>query len=87
MAKRTKIPLSMASEARASCSLDGETQYCIVCERKMHEHTCGRRPMTEAESATVEAALDWYGNAHESSDKLRCQLQRACSRVRKERAR
>jgi hypothetical protein len=48
-------------EARASSSLDGETQYCDACVAEQHglpAHTCGKRPMTAEERAVVEAAMD-----------------------------
>jgi len=47
-------------DARASVSLDGETQYCTACDSDIcapREHKCGKRYMTAEERAVVEAAM------------------------------
>lgn len=56
-----RVPGSIAAtfaEARASVSLDGETQYCKGCSTQI-DHSCGKRPMTAEEAKVVEAAMAW----------------------------
>lgn len=67
-AKRIQTPHEIEmrrlhKEARASVSLDrgdGETQSCDACtlEKTAGKHRCGRREMTDAERAFIEAYLD-----------------------------
>lgn len=45
------------AEARASVSLDGETQFCMACHYD-REHICSKRPMTAEERAAIEALMD-----------------------------
>lgn len=135
-------------EARASCSLDGETQSCDACQgeyvttrmdgkrldeivgygrfhledlggswfldlgglklnltstkavavdgdlhagtvtRAGREHACGKRAMTEAERAVVEAAMEWNAKRRDwrAAQSVQFALEAACAAMRKERA-
>ena len=54
-------------DARASVSLDGETQHCWMCDvhPRLTAHTCHLRPMTAEERAVVEVCLS---HPHEFSE-------------------
>ena len=83
----------MAQEARASVSLDGDTQSCDLCllERTAGPHRCGRREMTEAERMVVEAALDMTHYDEDEADERAWDdvwrvLSKACKALRAERS-
>lgn len=68
-------------------SLDGDTQSCEACERKI-DHRCGKRQLTVAESDVLRYALDWFSdrNDPEWSETHMLNMEEACRAVRAERA-
>lgn len=57
------MDLLMQKEARASVSLDGDTQSCDACtlERTAGPHRCGRRDITPEELEMCDAVLAFAG--------------------------
>lgn len=74
--------VGMRAEARASCALDGETHHDCRCQ------ACGRRTLTSEEAVLIQTALTWAVREEGTVASLEiCRaLERACARVRKERA-
>lgn len=71
--KKTGLETALEREARASCSLDGETRCCEACEQEAREcieavHTCGQRPMTEAERRVLAAARAWRARKNKATE-------------------